>query len=419
MYPSVNTSLVFSEMMEKMNMTLPTWFSFGKVRASYAQVGNSLQPYQLFNTYQIGNDPLGNTTANIGNVLFNPNVKSELITSTEVGTDLRFFQNRLRLDVAWYKSNAINQLIDLPMDPLSGFNSRKINAGDIQNTGVEIVSGLDIIEDMNGFSWSTQLNYSNNRNTIEALTDSVSLYALGGFDNLRINAAVGGVYGEIYGSGFLRVDDETSPYHGQMILTSEGFPQADPEPKRLGNQQPTSLLGISNTFAYKGVTLSFMIDGRFGGQMFSATNQAMQLAGTAEVTAPGGNREDIVVEGVTYDPETETYSTNTTSITQQQYWTAVAGSGNLGIIEANLYDATNVRLRYINLSYDLPRRILGNTPIQGARVGVSMNNVWLISSHLNGVDPESVYATGTNAIGFENAAPPTTRTVLFNLSVSF
>jgi len=419
LYPSFSASYVFTEMMEKMNANLPQWFTFGRLRASIAQVGNSLSPYELYNSYQIGSDPLGNTTATIGNVLFNPDVKSELISSTEFGADLRFFENRLGFDFTWYKSNATRQLINLPMDPLSGFQSRKINAGDIQNVGTEFVLNARILESTEGLNWAAQFNYSNNKNTVEVLADDVDLYGIGGFDNLSILAEAGAMYGEIYGSGFLRVDDENSPHHGQIVVNSDGYPQVDPVSKKLGNQQPDALMGITNTFGYKGVTLSFMVDGRFGGQMFSATNQAMQYAGTSDVTAPDGKREDMVVEGVVYDADSDTYTTNTTAITQQEYWQTIAGTGNLGIIEANIYDATNVRLRYINLSYDLPRSLLANTPIQGARLGVTVNNVWLISSNLNGVDPEAVYATGTNAVGFENAAPPTTRSVIFNLSVSF
>jgi TonB-linked SusC/RagA family outer membrane protein len=422
MYPSLSTSLVFSEMMDKMNVSLPNWFTFGRLRASVAQVGNSLDPYQLYNSYNIGNDPTGTTTANIGNILFNPDVKSELITSREFGADVRFFENRLGFDFTWYKSNATNQLINLPMDPLSGFAFRKINAGNIQNQGIEFITNARIFDNPQGFSWVAQFNYSRNENKIIDLYDDIVVYGIGGYDNLRIVAETGGNYGEIYGSSFLRVKDENSEHFGKLVVNANGFPLPDTENKKLGNQNPSALMGITNTFGYKGLTLSFLVDGRFGGQMFSATNQAMQLAGTAKATTPNGKRDDLVVDAVVWDAASGTYKTNTVSITQQQYWSTLAGftgNSNLGIIEANIYDATNVRLRYINLSYDLPRRMLSNLPIQGAKLGVSVNNVWLIKSNLNGVDPEAVYATGTNALGFENAAPPTTRTVLFNLSVSF
>jgi hypothetical protein len=324
----------------------------------------------------------------------------------------------LGFDFTWYKSNATNQLIDLPMDPLSGYRFMKINAGDIQNTGIELMAHANILQNANGFNWMIQANYSKNKNTIEKLTDEIELYQIGGFDNMKIIAEAGQDYGVIYGTSFLRVEDKASPDFGKMIVDANGLPLVNPDPIAFGSQQPDALLGITNTFAYKGASLSFMFDGRFGGYIFSQTNQAMQLNGTAEITAPDGKREDVVVDAV-IDNEDGTYRKNDMSITQEQYWTSVAGTGNLGITEANVYDATSVRLRYVNLSYNLPRNILSKTPIQGVKVGITMNNVWLIKSNLNGVDPEAVYATGTNALGFENAAPPSNRSFLFNLSVSF
>lgn len=418
LYPSVNATLVFSDMLESMDMMLPNWFTFGKIRASFAQVGNSLNPYELYNPYNIGRDPLGNTVANVGSVLFNPEVKSELITSREIGADLRFFQNRLGIDFTWYRSNATRQLINLPMDPLSGFTSRKVNAGNIQNKGIELVVNGTIIDNPNGFSWDAMLNFSTNENSIIDLADEVETYGLGGYDNLQILAVVGGNYGEIWGTTYRRVTDETSEHFGKLLLTADGYPQVDPERKYLGSQTPDALLGFTNTFRYKGVSLGISIDGRLGGNMFSATNAFMQYYGTAAVTAPDGKREDITVEGVIANGD-GTYTENTTAIRAQDYWITVAATGNLGIIEENLYDATSVRIRNINLNWDLPRQWFAGVPVQGINVGVAMNNVWLIRSHLNGVDPESVYATGTNAIGFENAAPPTSRMMLFNLNVTF
>ncbi len=417
-YPSVNLSWVISDMVNRSG-NMPSWISFSKIRASYAEVGNDLSPYQLYNTYWIGKDPIGNTTAGLGNVLFDSSVQSELIKSYEAGAEARFFNNRLGFDFAWYKSNATRQLINLPMDPLSGYSSKKINAGDIQNTGIELeVMGVVVPGRNNGLRWDMQLNYSFNRNTIEALADNVELYQIGGFDDLRILAEVGGNYGEIYGTSFRRVTDESSPYFGQMLLDANGLPQWNTERVKLGNQQPRALLGLTNTFAYKGLTFSFLVDGRFGGEIFSGTNRAMQYFGTSAVTVVDGQRPDMVVDGVIASGNG--FVANNKSVTAQQYWERVsAGSGNMGIVEANIYDATNIRLRTVQLNYDLPRRLLNDLPLTRARLGVSANNVWLITSHLNGVDPESVYATGTNAVGFENAAPPTSRTFLFNLTLGF
>jgi TonB-linked SusC/RagA family outer membrane protein len=417
-YPSVNLAWVVSDMISKTS-NLPSWFSFGKARASYAQVGNDLSPYQLYNTYWIGKDPIGNTTAGLGNTLFDSAVRSELIKSIEAGVEARFFNNRLGFDFAWYKSNATRQLINLPMDPMSGYSSKKINAGDIQNTGIELeVNGVVLPGRNNGIRWDVQFNYSFNRNTIEALADNVEQYQIGGFDDLRILAEVGGNYGEIYGTSFRRGTDEASQYFGQLLLDANGLPQWNTERVKLGNQQPTALMGITNTISYKGLSLSFLVDGRFGGEIFSGTNRAMQFAGTSNVTVVDGKRDDLVLGGVI--AQGTGFVTNSKSITQQQYWERVsAGSGNMGIVEANIYDATNIRLRTIQLNYDLPKKMLNNLPLTRAKLGVSANNVWLITSHLNGVDPESVYATGTNAVGFENAAPPTSRTFLFNVTLGF
>ncbi len=419
LYPSVSTSLVFTDWIQAAGSYLPGWITYGKLRVSYAQVGNDLSPYQLYNTYSIAKDPNGNTTASRGKVLFNPNVRNELISSTEAGLEARFLNNRLGFDLAWYKSNATRQLIDIAMDPLSGYDSRKINAGDIQNTGIELMADARILEDKNGLSWAMTVNYSHNNNTIEDLLgEEITEYRIGGFDNLAILAETGRRYGEIWGSKFFRVEDPTSPHNGKLIVDADGLPLRDPDNQRLGNQQATGLLGIGNSFQYKGLLLSFLVDARFGGQIYSATNNSLQYTGIAAETAPGGLRENIVVDGVTGNA-TDGYAVNTKSVTPQRYWNRVTTTGNLGIIEANIYDASNIRLRNVQLSYNLAAKTLERTPFQRAKIGVSCNNVWLISSHLNGVDPESVFATGTNAVGFENMSPPTSRTVLFNITLGF
>ncbi len=417
-YPSVSVAYVFSDMMNKMDMELPQWISFAKIRGSFAQVGNDLDQYQLYNTYVIGKDPNGNTTARSRDTLFDSNVKSELITTYEAGAEIRFFNNRLGFDFAWYKSNATRQLINLPMDPLSGYNYRKINAGDIQNEGIELMMNARILEMKNSLTWDLLANFSTNKNKVKSLADGVERYAIGNYDtDVSILAVAGGDYGEIYGTTFKRVTDKSSPYFGKMIVDDNGLPQRETKKSKLGTQQASSLLGVTNTFGFKGFSLSFLIDCRFGGQIFSGTNNAMQFNGTAEATAPGGNRDKLVVDAVV--PTGNTYAVNTKEITAQDYWRALSGQGNLGIIENNIYDATNIRLRNIQLNYSFAKRMLAKTPFQQVKLGVSCNNVWMIKSNLNGVDPESVFAAGSNAVGFENAASPTSRSYLFNVTLGF
>lgn len=426
LYPSISTSLVITDMLRKMDVNAPSWLSFAKVRASAAQVGNDLEPYQLYSAYRIEKDPLGGTMANIDNVLYNEKVRSELIKSYELGLEMRFFDSRFGVDFAWYRTNATNQLIRLGMDPASGYDAKMINAGNIQNEGIEFMVTADIIRS-EGLKWNAQLNLSHNENRIIKLYDGggiespVTEYNLGTYDNLKILAREGGKYGEIWGSSYKRVEDKTSDLYGKIITDENGLPIAGDE-KKLGDQQPDLLAGLTNSFSFAGFDLSFLIDARFGGKMFSGTNHALQAGGAAAATVVNGARDKFVVDGAV---ESEVagktvYTKNTVEVTPQDYWGAIVGrSGNLGINEANIYDATSVRLRNIALSYTLPKSLLKNTPITKAKLGISCNNVWMIKSYMNGIDPESVFATGSNATGYEFASSPTTRSFLFNITLGF
>ena len=418
-YPSISASWVISDMINKEGKGMPDWFTYAKARVSFAQVGNDMDPYNLYNLYSIKNENNNTPSISMGSTLYDSEVKNELISSWEAGVELRFFDNRLGLDATWYKSNARDQLLNLPMNSMSGYTSRKINAGDIQNQGFELMLNATPVQTTSGFEWNTTLNFSTNKNKIIELADGVERYELGGYDNLKVYAVAGGNYGEIWGTTFARVTDESSPYFGQLITTREGLPTADADLKKVGDQQATGLLGWSNTFSYKGISLSFLIDARIGGEIFSATNRSMQAAGTAAVTVVDGAREDFVVEGVYLD-ENGNYQPNTTPISQQQYWEQVtSASGNLGISEANIYDATNIRLRTLSLAYSLPKSTLKNTPFQSVKFGATVNNVWMIYSNLNGVDPESVFAVSSNATGFEGNCAPTSRSYLFNVTLGF
>ena len=417
-YPSLSLSYVFTDMFNTMEINLPDWITYGKLRASYASVGNDLDPYQLENVYGIGKDPNGNVTASRGKVLYDENVKSELIKSTEFGAELRFFNNKFGIDASFYKSNATNQLINLPLDPLSGYIAKKINAGNIENKGFELVVDGRILTDPNSLLWNITANFSTNKSKIIALSEGVNRYALGGFDNISVVAEVGKQYGEIYGSRFLRVTDETNASFGQLIIDANGLPQIAPGAAvSLGNQQAKGMAGLTNTFGYKNFSLAFLIDARIGGKMFSGTLADMQASGNSSLTVVDGLRDDFVVNGVVASGST--FSPNAKAVPTQLYWDRVAGSGNLGITEANMYDASNIRLRNIQLNYDLPAKLLSKVYIQKAKIGLSCNNVWMIKSHMNGLDPESVFATGSNAVGFENGGAPTTRTFLINLALSF
>lgn len=415
LYPSVSLSWVITDMLAKYGET-PGWLTFAKLRGSYAEVGNDMDPYQLYNVYTMGTDNFGNPVVHSQSTLYNDDVRNELIKSWEAGLDLRFFDSRLGLDISWYKTNATNQLINLPISSIA-YSSKKINAGNIQNSGWEVVLNAEPVRNRD-FNWRSTLNFSTNKNKILDLADGVSEYSLGGYDNLRIVAKVGGEYGDIYGSRYSRVEDENSPHYGKLILNSDGLPTSAGGSHYLGNQNPVANLGWINSFTWKDLSFSFQVDARLGGKMFSGTLGTMENAGTAAWTVDG--REKMVVDGVQKDGDG--YVVNTTETTAQKYWQQIAGraGGNLGITEENLYDATNVRLRNVSVSYSLPRNILrGQNMFQSVKLGFSCTNVVMLYSKMHGLDPESIFATSTNAIGFEYGAAPTSRAYVFNVSFGF
>ena len=417
-YPSVSLSGVISDMVPKLGGQMPEWFTFAKVRASYAEVGNDLDPYQLYNNFTVGKDENGNTMAAPGNVLYDSNVRSELIKSWEAGFDIRFFNNRLGLDAAWYKTNATRQLLNLPMDPFSGYSSRKVNAGNIQNEGVEIsLNGL-ILDNSKGLSWNSTAQFSLNRNKIIDLYPSVTLYDIKTLDAIQIVAVQGSYYGDIYGQTFQRVEDKNDPNYGKIIVGEDGLPLITTGKSKVGNQSPDWMLGWTNSFSYKGFNLSFLVDFRIGGDLYSATASNLYTRGNAAGTVVNGERQDFIVpNSVVQTPNG--YTENKVPVTHQNYWERIGSTGNYGLPEMYTYDATNIRLRNITLGYDFNKAMLKDTPFQRLRLSATCNNVWMIHYNLPGIDPESVSATNTNATGFENGAAPTSRSFTFNVTVGF
>lgn len=419
-YPSVSLSGVISDMLPKIGGNMPEWFTFAKVRASYAEVGNDLDPYQLYNNYTVGKDENGNTTAAPGQILFDSSVRSELIKSWEAGFDVRFLQNRLGLDFAWYKTNATRQLLNLPLDPFAGYSSRKVNAGNIQNEGLEISLNGAIFQspDMQGFNWNATAQFSLNRNKIIDLYPGVTLYDIKTLDAIQIVAAQGSYYGDIYGQTFLRVTDKDSPHYGKVIVGDDGLPLISAEKSKVGNQSPDWMLGLTNSFSYKGFNLSFLVDFRIGGDIYSATASNLFVRGNAAGTVVNGERQDFVVPNTVVRKDGG-YVENNVPVTHQNYWERIGSTGNYGLPEVFTYDATNIRLRNITLGYTFNRSMLKKTPFQRLNLSATCNNVWMIHYNLPGIDPESVSATNTNATGFENGAAPTSRSFTFNVTVGF
>ena len=390
-YPSVSLSGVISDMLPKIGGSMPEWFTFAKVRASYAEVGNDLDPYQLYNNYTVGKDENGNTTAAPGQILFDSSVRSELIKSWEAGFDVRFIQNRLGLDFAWYKTNATRQLLNLPLDPFAGYSSRKVNAGNIQNEGLEISLNGAIFQshDPQGFNWNATAQFSLNRNKIIDLYPGVTLYDIKTLDAIQIVAAQGSYYGDIYGQTFLRVTDKDSPDYGKVIVGEDGLPLISTEKSKVGNQSPDWMLGLTNSFSYKGFNLSFLVDFRIGGDIYSATASNLFVRGNAAGTVVNGERQDFVVPNTVVQKDGG-YVENNVPVTHQNYWERIGSTGNYGLPEVFTYDATNIRLRNITLGYTMN---LNKKYIEKIRLFGTANNLYTFTK-FTGVDPSTYEVNG-------------------------
>ncbi len=408
-YPSFSGSLIVNDMLKKsFNTSLPDFISFFKIRGGYAEAGNTIAPYSLDPSYGISRGVFNAIITSPPSTLVNPDILPEIIKSQEYGFDLRFMKNRIGLDFTYYKKNAFNQILSLPVPPATGFSNKIVNAGNVQNTGYEFVVNANIVKAKSGLNWDLLINYNHNVNKVLLLHPETKTYLLQSdvaSRAIRIAANEGEPFGNIYGRDFAR------NANGEIIVELDGTPRkSENKNTLLGNYQPKYTMGISNSISYKGIVLGFLIDIRKGGQFYSQTLAYMHAAGTAAGTLPfreGG----LIVVGVKPDN-----TKNSTPITSQQYWSKVAGAEPVASLF--IYDASNTRLRELTLGYSIPNNLLGKLPIRNVTLSLVGRNLWLIKSNIPGIDPESSFTT-TNAQGWENGAYPSTRSLGFNLKLEF
>lgn len=409
-YPSVGVSWVFNEMFE-----LPSWVTFGKLRGSFTQVGNDPDPYLLNQLYKFGLGA-GKGFVSRDAVKAIPDLKPEQTKSFEVGLDMQFFDNRLAFDATYYKSNTVNQLLYLGLPMASGFSRQYINAGDIENKGLEIQLTSHPIQ-KEDFSWDMGLNFAKNTNKIIKLhetTKRANITESTKYATVVVNE--GGEYGDLYGHQWQR--DETS---GKYVVDSEGLPVVEAN-KKLGNFNPDFLLGFSNTFHYKGVDLSFLIDSRIGGELVSGTAAYLAAFGVGDFTE--SHREgNWVIDAVDADGHA-----NEKAITAQQFWTKVGQNGRDAWGDFFIYDMTNVRLRELSLAYNFD--VDSWKGIRNAQVSLTARNLFFLyrgKSKMNipgigridnPVDPEAALGAG-NFQGVELGLPPSLRTFGLNVKLGF
>lgn len=409
-YSSLSGSLIVSELME-----LPEEINFLKLRAGYSNVaGGAQDPYQLGLTYQIvGQGHLGQALGNITNTSVpNQNLVAFNKTEVELGLDARLFDNRLSLDLAYYKNETTNDIVPVAASVFSGYSSAIANIGIVENKGFEfLISGKPIITD--NFSWNTSFNGSYNTGTVIATNETDGNISVGQPRslNIAVTQIVGEDYGTLLGTAYARDDSGAIIYD-----TSSGVPIAQQAASRkiLGTGVAPISFGFSNSFQYKDFNMSFLIDGKFGGQVFSGTNAAARGAGLTQDTNPAGGRENgLVVSG------TDTSGSSfTTTVSQADMETYFAPIGIYGIAEASVFDSDYIKFRQLSIGYRLPSKYLDKIALSSVNISFIATNLFYLMTTAPNIDPEAGFNVG-NGQGLEWFGVPPTRNYGFNLNIKF
>ncbi|TAH08182.1 MAG: SusC/RagA family TonB-linked outer membrane protein [Sphingobacteriia bacterium] len=425
-YSSIAFSAVISEMVK-----LPTAISFAKLRASFAQVGNDTDPFTFTQTYS-RSDPFGATQIyGETNRLSNLNLKPEISSAFEVGADIRFLKNRIGLDLTYYQSKTVNQILNIPLSGTSGYDSRVINAGLIQNWGIEAILNINGIKTKD-FNWNTDINFSTNRSKVIELSDNLNNYVMASKHAVSIEARINERMGDMYGLAFARVQNTNSaaPYFdaknefvGQMVFDANGRPIRTTNRVKLGNYNPNWLMGINNRFTYKNFNFSCLFDIRSGGQIYSQTQTVGREGGIIVESLEGrANGYDltqtgngVIGNGVTVSGST--FIPNTKKISAREWHTAYTSGRN--IAEGVMYDASFVKLRELQIGYSFSSTLLSKTPFTSINISLVGRNLWL-KDNVPHVDPENMSFNGGTALpGIEAMAIPSSKSFGVNLSLKF
>lgn len=403
-YPSVSAAFVFTDALGIES----DWLSSGKIRASWTQVGNDTEPYQLgavLNAQQAwGTIPL----YGIADTLPNPELVPEQTTAWEVGTDLGFFNERLGFVLTYYDNTTEDQIMAVQVSPTTGYASQLLNAGTMHNRGVELLLRATPIDIEDGLSWDMTLNWAMNDSEVKSLYADREALVLGTYWSLNIEAREGEPYGVMFGNGYLR--DE----QGRLLLNEAGVPQVDPNRRILGNYSPDWTAGIQNRFAYGPFSLSVLLDGQMGGDIFSVTNWFGEYAGVLE-SSLRGREEDWCTPGVVQEGVLPDGSINGDGVDDVAACPMDFFHGNFGNQEAGISDASYLKLREMRLSYDLPVSLMDRMGFSGGSVALIGRNLALWSEVEN-IDPETAF-DASNVQGLEFGQFPTARSLGFSLSI--
>ncbi|MFH6603698.1 SusC/RagA family TonB-linked outer membrane protein [Maribacter algicola] len=401
-YPSFGLTAIVSEMFD-----LPEAITFGKFRLSNTRVANEV-PFNRINPSNRITDPVGG----LSRVLNRPftDAKPEIITSTEFGADWRFFQNRLGIDFTYYHIKSEDQFVPIRLeedDPLTEgrYNQRFINAGLIVNKGVEItLNGVPVRNDK--IEWNTNLNYTRNRSEIVDIgPDDDRIVNLGSSEGYSVRLAEGGRFNDLYVLKFRR-DDQ-----GRILFDDAGKPLRTTESELIGNLDPDFTLGWNNSFSFGRFNASMLINGVFGGKVFSQTESMLDGAGVSQRTADARDAGSVPVNGVV-----ESSGAAVTSVDPEE-WFRFIGDRN-GVGEMYVYDRTNIKLSQFSLGYNIDVQSLNIPWMKSASVSFVGNNLFFLKKEAP-FDPELAMSTNRNSVGLDNFNLPSTRNYGVNLSVTF
>lgn len=411
-YPSLGLNAVISDL-----MVFPDWFTFLKVRGSFAEVGNDTSPFQLQRQASLAAGGLGGYLS-LSTTLPNENLLPETTQSIELGTDMRFLDNKIGLDFTYYKTNSFNQLFTVGLPVGSGASQFFTNGGDVQNEGIEAVITLTPIRRAD-FNWSITSNFARNISMVNEINDERPSVEIGGDFLRRFRVEQGQPFGEVYSRGFLRNEA------GEVIVGESGVPRVTPGfTVRVANYNPIWLGGIQNSFTYKNFRANFTIDFRQGGSIASFTNAIINADGLTEETLQG--REGGLIfgenffEGETAVKELEdgTFAPNDIAMSAEQFWINMGGR-NTPIGEVFSVSATNVRMREAVIGYTIPASKLEGLPLSSVSINFVARNLFFFLNEAGNIDPDVTVGTGTASQGYDAFGPPTARSFGFNLNLGF
>jgi hypothetical protein len=409
-YHSEALSFVFSELVK-----VP-FMDFGKVRLNYAEVGNDTGPNRTTTAYTKNPNFGPSVLFSYPSTVNNPNLQPEKLVSYEAGLELAGFERRLTFDLGFYQQNSSNQIVSVELSKATGASFLYLNGGEIQNKGVEVTLGYDIIKN-NAFKWNITANWAKNTSLVKSLPSGIDNYQINSFQGgVSLNATVGQPYGVLRGTGYQLLN-------GQRVINSSGYPVAIAD-QVIGNPNPDWTGGVMNTLKYKGVQLSFLIDVSQGGEVYSLDMHYGQGTGimpeTAGLNELGNPKRDLLADGggVLFDGVQADGSVNTVRARADYYGGAFYwGNSSRQPAAMTVYDGSYVKFRELALTYNLPSKMLGNV-FQGVALSLVGRNLWILSKNVPYADPESGLGAG-NGQGYLSGSYPTVRTVGFKLDLNF